>query len=521
MMKARSLQHAETNKMKSAFLCFIFTISVLLTLSVKNVQAQNTHQIEIINADIIKSAKFHGQEAQKLVGNVKFKHEDAIMNCDSAYFYSESYSMDAFSNVSIEQGDTLFLYGDKVHYEGETRIAQVRENVKLVDDSTVLLTEFLDYNRETKIAYYLDGGVIHEGENILTSEKGYYYTESEVFYFKDSVVIVNPDYTIYSDTIEYNTKTEIAYFFGPTEIIGDDNYLYCEGGWYDTNLDISLMDKNTFFKREGRTLRADTLYYERENGFGRARSNVELFDSAQNVYLMGNSGLYYEDDQLATLTDSSLMMQISDEDTLYVHADTLRSILDTASVDNKKILLAYYHVKIYREDIQGMCDSLAYIEKDSIFNLYGFPIIWSEENQITATKIELKTRNQQLYKIFLKDIALLISREDTLKYNQIRGKSMVGYFRNNDLVKLDVTGNGQTVYYAEDQGEIIGVNRAECSDLIIYLKDNQVSKVNYLVQPTGQYYPLDLFPENQRFLDGFSWNEKWRPLNRWDVFKWK
>jgi lipopolysaccharide export system protein LptA len=390
-----------------------------------------------------------------------------------------------------------------------------------VDDSTVLLTEYLDYNRETKVAYYQNGGVINEGENELSSEQGTYFTETEIFNFKDSVVIINPEYTIYSDTIEYDTKTKIAYFFGPTEIIGEENYLYCESGWYDTDLDISLLNKNAFLKSNGRTLNADTLYYEREIGYGRARSNVELFDSAQNVILRGNYGIYYEIDQLVTLTDSALMIQVEGPDSLFVHADTLRTILDTASVNSEKILLAYHHVKIYRHDIQGMCDSLAYFEKDSIFHLFESPVIWTEENQITASKIELQSRDQQLYRIFLRDIALLISKEDSVKYNQIRGKSMKGYFKNNDLIRLDVTGNGQTLYYTEDQGEIIGVNKTECSDLIIYLSDNKVKKVTYLVQPTGKYYPLHLFPENQRYLDGFSWNENWRPLKFTDVFIWK
>lgn len=510
-----------TADFKTAITRKLFPAALMLMLAVLNLQAQKVKQIEILNADIIKSDKSLGTGAQKLLGNVRFKHEEAIMSCDSAYFYSKSYSMDAFSNVEIVQGDTLFLYGDRLHYEGESRIAQVRQNVKLIDDSTVLVTNYLDYNRITEIAYYLNGGVITEGDNRLTSEEGYYNTNTEIFNFKDSVVIVNPDYNIYSDTLEYNTKTGISYFFGPTEIIGEENYLYCESGWYDTDKDISLLDKNAYLESESRTLSGDTLYYDRNTGFGRARSNVELFDSTQNVILRGNFGLYYEENKLATLTDSALMIQVDGPDSLFIHADTLRSIADTATQSETSILLAYYKVKIYRHDIQGMCDSLAYIENDSTFHMFGAPVIWADENQITATKIELKTRNEQLHRIYLRDIALLISQEDTAKYNQIRGKSMIGYFRNNDLVRLDVTGNGQTIYYAEDQGIIIGANRAECSDLIIYLEDNKVKRVNYLVQPSGQYYPLDLFPENQRKLDGFTWNEQWRPLDYMDVFKWK
>jgi lipopolysaccharide export system protein LptA len=357
-----------------------------------------TKKIDILNADIIQADSKLGPGGQKLIGEVRFKHEDAIMTCDSAYFFARDFTLDAFSNVSIVQGDTLFLYGDKLHYEGEEKLAQFRRNVKLIDDSTVLLTDFLDYNRESEIAHYFNGGNITQGENKLSSDEGYYHTGPEIFIFRDSVVVINPDYTIYSDTLKYNTRTEVSYFFGPTEIIGKNNYIYCENGWYDSEKDISLVNRNAWMKNDSRTLFGDTLYYERRVGFGKATSNVRLVDSLKNITLTGNLGLYYENEELATLTDSALMIQADNAgDTLYVHADTIRSIIDTARTDNSKIILAYKHVKIFREDMQGMCDSLAYFEYDSIFHLFGSPILWSEENQLTATKIELQLKKGQLH----------------------------------------------------------------------------------------------------------------------------
>jgi len=496
-------------------------------MMVTDLAGQKVRQIDIINADITRGDENLGKGAQRLIGNVSFGHEDAIMNCDSAYFYPKSSSLDAFSNVEIIQGDTLFLYGDLLHYEGNTKIAQFRRNVKLIDGETVLLTEYLDYNRETEIAYYLNGGTITENENVLESRQGHYHTESEIFFFKDSVVIVNPDYTIYSDTLKYNTATEISYFFGPTEIIGEENYIYCENGWYDTQQDISLVSKNTVYMTDTRMLTGDTLYYDRGTGYGRATSNVELIDTTQNIILRGNYGVYNEIDETAVLTDSALMIQVEGPDSLFVHADTLRSVADTATAGETRILLAYYKVKFFRDDIQGMCDSMVYIENDSTFHLYQEPVLWADENQLTASKIELVIRGEQMERMEMRDIALLISREDSVKFNQVRGKNMTGHFRNNQLVRLDVKGNGQTIYYAEDENpvtgarQIIGVNRAECSDLIIYLENNRVKKVNYLVKPTGKYYPLELFSESMRYLDGFVWKENRRPKSRLDVFRWE
>jgi lipopolysaccharide export system protein LptA len=509
-------------KPHSGKLILVWLTLLLLITPLNAVFGQEVRQIELVHSDLILIDKNEdGTRRQKLLGNVRLKHEDGIMTCDSAYVYSETRSVDAFSNVIIEQGDTLVLYGDKLHYEGETRIAQIRNNVKLIDNETVLLTEYLDYNRETDIAYYLNGGIITQEDNTLTSEQGHYYTQTEVFYFKDDVVIDNPDYKILSDTLKYNTQTEVSYFFGPTEIIGEENYIYCESGWYDTKQDISLLSKNALLKNGERILTGDTLYYERNTGFGDARSNVEMKDTTQNIILRGNKGLYYEEAGLATLTDSAMMIQIDGLDSLFVHADTLQSINDTASISDSKILLAYKHVKIFRQDIQGMCDSLAYIEDDSTFHLFGAPVLWAEENQLTASKIELQTRNDEMYRLYMRNIALLTSKEDSTKYNQIRGKNMLGNFKDNDLVRLDVTGNGQTLYYAEDNGVIMGVNKAECTDLIIYLVDNQVHKVNYLVAPSGTYYPLSLLPANQAYLDGFGWYDDWRPKKFLDIFKWK
>ncbi len=444
-----------------------------------------------------------------------------MMYCDSAYFYPSTFSVEAFSHVRIEQGDTLFLYGDRLNYNGETKFARIREHVKLIDKETELTTSYIDYDRKKDLAYYLGGGVITNADNRLTSNKGTYYTVEKVFYFKDSVVIVNPDYNIYSDTLRYDTETEIAYFFGPTEIIGEDNYIYCEGGWYDTRLNTSLVNRNALLRTDERTLRGDSLYYERDNGYGKARHNVQLIDTARQVILKGHFGEYFEDREYAMLTDSALMIQIDKGDSLFVHADTLISSLNKEVSDDSRLLQAYFHVKIYRNDLQGKCDSLVYIEHDSTFHFFGSPVLWSDENQLTAGKIEITTKDKELEEIRLIGTSMMVSKVDTVRFNQVKGKSMTGHFKENELVQIDVTGNGETVYYTVDQGVVIGGMHTLCSDLIIYLKDNKVRRVNYKAKPDGTFYPLLLYPETEAFLPDFQWLDKWRPTDSRDVFRWE
>ena len=483
---------------------------------------QKVTRLEIMNAELTAFDVQIGRDARKLVGDVRVKHEDVIMFCDSAYIFMSSNSVDAFSNVKIVQGDTLTLTGNRLHYDGNSKILRVRNNVKLVNKEMTLVTDSLDYHRAEKFATYMGGGILTQENSRLTSERGRFFTESEIFYFMDSVVLTNPEYNIYTDSLKYDTQTEISYFSGPTEIISEERYIYCENGWYDTQQDISFVTDNAFLEEEGRMLKGDTLYYDAQEGFGRAHSNVELIDTADNMTLKGNFGLYYSEQDYAMVTDSALMIQVDGTDTMYVHADTLHSILDTAAIEEKsRILKAYNRVKIYRPDIQVMCDSLVYVEADSAFDFFGEPVLWAEENQLTASQIRVVMVDQQLHRMYLNGVAFVASQKDSVKYDQMRGKEMIGYFKNNKLSRILVTGNGQTIYYAVDQEVIIGANKTECSDLIIYLKDNKISRVNYMTKPDGTYFPLNLFPSDEATLSDFKWVEQWRPLDYLDVFRWK
>jgi lipopolysaccharide export system protein LptA len=482
---------------------------------------QRTTTLDILNADITAQDTRIGLDATKLIGNVRLKHEDVIMTCDSAYFYQKTSSVDAFSNVFVRQGDTLTLRGDFAYYDGISRLARVRHNVVLVNKDITLLTDSLNYNRAAGYASYLGGGELTQGDSRLTSGRGRYILDKEDFYFMDTVVIVNPDYTIHTDSMRYNTREEISYFGGPTEIIGEGRYIYCENGWYNMQNDNSYVSNNAYMEEEGRILRGDSLYYEAEQGFGTAWSNVELIDTAQNMTLKGNYGLYYRDEESAMVTDSALMIQVDGADTMYIHADTLRSVQNPDFEEQSRILRAYYKVKIFRDDIQVMCDSLVYVEADSVFDFYGEPVIWSDENQLTASHIRVFMANQQLQRMHLSGVAFVASQKDSTSFDQMRGKEMTGYFVENKLDRILVSGNGQTIYYAIDQEVVVGANKTVCSDLTIYLKDNKISRVVYLAQPDGTYYPLDMFPAEEALLSDFKWLEHWRPLKWEDVFIWK
>ncbi len=465
-----------------------------------------------------------GKNAKRLLGNVVFRHEGSTMYCDSAYFYPDQNALDGFSNVHIIKGDSLHLYSDYVNYNGRTKMAKARYNVKLVDKETTLKTDSLDFDMNTNIGHYTCGGIINNEENTLSSIIGYYYSNDDMFLFSDSVVIDNPEYDIFSDTIKYFTDTKVSYFYGPTDIISETNKIYCENGWYDTENDISQFNKNAYLKNEDTRISGDSLYYERGTGLGEAIRNVIIFDSIENIILKGNYGIYYENTESSFLTDSAAFIQVSEEyDSLFLHGDTLRSIEDTSGY---KLLRAYHKVKLFRFNMQGKCDSLSYSFRDSIIRLYYEPVIWNEENQLTANYMEIYTENSSIDFVEMYEDAFIISQEDTIHYNQIKGKNMTGFFRFNQLYKINVNGNGETIYYTterteDDIEEITGVNKSVCSDMIIYLENKEVKKIKMVKDPEATLYPLDDIDEKSLKLQDFKWLDHMRPRTKYDIFVWE
>ncbi|MFW5820073.1 MAG: OstA-like protein [Bacteroidota bacterium] len=490
---------------------------IFLLLIPSSLTGQEVKQIEI-NADYIEFDSDLGTGAKRLLGNVRFMHEDILMTCDSAWYFSEENMVESFSNVHLWQGDTLDLYGDYLRYSGNNKMANVRNNVVLIDNENRLTTDYIDHDFGNDLAYYLDGGRIINGDNTLVSKQGYYYTREKLFFFKDSVVVINPDYTMYSDTLKYNTITEVAYFLGPTDIISDENYIYCENGWYDTQNNISQFNKNAYLQNEGQILKGDSIYYNRKTGLGKAFKNVLLEDTTENMILQGEIAIYNEQTEYAMLTDSALMIQVEKGDTLFIHADTLLSIPDT--IPEKRLLKAFYHVKFFREDIQGKCDSLVYTDVDSVFHFFGDPVLWSDENQLSAEKIEIYTKNQQLDRLEMINAAFIISFEDSTKFNQIKGRNMTGYIIANQLRRITVDGNSQSIYYAKEEEDYIGVNKAESSNLEISFSDNKINKILFKPNTDGTFFPIQKFPSTEAKFEGFRWYEEYRPRNRNDVFRW-
>lgn len=473
-------------------------------------------RITIEKADYLRHDDKIGRNTQSLNGNVELSHGGTRLFCDSAYMYNDSNFVVCYGSVHVIQNDSIHIYGDKLEYDGDSNIAKFRSNVRANKGDTWLYTEHLDYDRLQNVGYYFAGGRMVNLQNVMISRRGYYYPNTNDAYFKDSVVVTTPEYRIDSDTLRYNTHTEIVGMLGPTRIVNSDStVIYSEDGWYDTREDHGRLLRNGVITTADKILRGGTIVYDRRSGLGRVWDNMQLEDTTDHMTVFGDRGFYNERTGEALATLNARLHHVYRTDTLFMHADTFEVV---PLADTSRLIKAYHNVKFYRFDLQGRCDSLQLDMRDTVATMYHTPIIWAQGNQMTAQEIKLYTRNRVLYKTELINAAFVISPEDTVGYNQVKGKLITGYIRNNEIHHIDVDGNGQTVYYPKDRENVIGVNRAESSALTLFFKDRRISNIVMRVSPSGNMNPLLLLDEEATRLKGFRWLDDYRPKSKTDIF---
>lgn len=489
----------------------------VLSVPGQSLQDPDKKRIDIEQADFLEFNEAIVANAQRLIGNVRIRHNEVLMWCDSAYAYNGTNRVDAFGNVHINQGDTAHLYADMIYYDGDRSFARAIKNVRLVNKSTTLFSDTVDYDLVPNMGYYDDNGKIIDSTNVLTSQIARYFVDEDIVYFYQNVVGYNDKYRLESDTVKYNTATGIFYIQGPTTIRDSVNTIYAEDGWYDSRTGEAQLLKNPLVYNEKQQMKGDVIDYDRNKGYGKARGMIEIIDIDNNVIVKGRNAWFDEITETAFITDSALFIMVSEGDSLFLHADTLKTVADT--IPDEKIIKAFNGVRFYRTDLQGKCDSLVYFSRDSTIQLHREPVLWSEIHQMSADYIEMMTYNPAPDEVHLRNNAFIISRQDSVMFDQVKGKNMTGFIVNEQLDHIFVDGNGQTIYYARDKGNIIGLNRAESSKLAIQFREGKAHRISFLGNPEGKLTPIPQLSDEERHLAGFDWKEKIRPLSREDIFR--
>lgn len=572
------------------------------------------------------------EEFQIVKGSVIFRHGNMWMFCDSAWYYPEKNSLDAYGHVEMRQGDTLFVYADKLFYDGIARHAVLtdgpsRQNVELRNRTVNLVTDSLDYDLNSEIGWYTTGGRLEDDVNTLTSEYGEYSPQTKQSKFRDNVLLVNnrDGYRLITEELDYNTDTHIAEICTPTRIEGANDTILTSQGWYDTRTDhAQLTARSTIIHRDSSmnviTLEGDSIIYDKATRVSRAymfrdpsrlRTPMVLTDTARKMTLVGEYGEYNDSIRSALSTGYPLLMEYSRPDTLFLRADTiltfvteilswpdslaaplsaasrrrlegyrsLQAIADAMPVllkllpddirmpgcrndiadkavaestdtfpfgvvDSLNIQPGYdrlgrdsdlmvpkeYHearawgrARFFNKDLQGIADTLIFREVDSILNMIRKPVVWSGERQVYGNRIDVHFNDSAADWALLPESGMVAEHLEEDFYNQMSGSRLKAYFEGEEMKRLEVDGNVETIFLPQENDSSFNkLVHAESSYLTVDMDGKEMKHLKMWPEVSGTVTPLFDVRKSSQYLHGFRWLEALRPRRSWygDRVKW-
>ena len=462
--------------------------------------------------------------AQILNGNVAFLHKGALLTCDSAYFYQESNSFKAFGHVKMRQGDTLSLTSDYAFYDGDNQMAEARHNVLLRHRGTKLYTDSLNYDRLYNIGYFFEGGKMVDRNNVLVSDWGEYDTETRKAVFNYNVNLRNPKFTLTTDTLHYDTRTSLANIVGPSVIRSKESVIHTSEGYYNTNTGRARLYGRSTMSNKGKEITGDSLFYDEKRGISQGYRNVIYKDTQKKNELHCNYLWYNEKNGFAFATENPVMMEYSQKDTLFVHSDTIKVITYHLNTDSVyRTAHCYNKVRAFRNDVQAVCDSLVYNTKDSCMTMYRDPIAWSGDRQLLGEEIQVFMKDSTIDRAHIINQALTAElMPDKEHYQQLSSKEMFAYFTKGQITQTEAIGNVRSIYYPVDDKDstLMGLVYIETDTMKMFMRDRQLQKI-WTSKTDGTWYPMTQIPPERYKLDGFTWFDYIRPINKDDIYEWR
>ena len=491
----------------------------LLMIAFASAQAQKKVQLQKGAGKLIGGIR-NGERIERVIDNVVFVQNTTTIYCDSAWFYRSKNMIEAFGRVRIVEGDSVTITASRLEYDGNKKRAKLRHNVVFTKLATATLyTDFLDYDRVVNEAFYYNGGKLVDSINTLTSRKGYYKVNSNLAAFKKDVNVSNPDYSMVADSLQYNSKSKTIFFISETTVTHKDSssFIY-KSGRYNTITKTSSIDQG-LAQSQRYELKGKTYDLDDNRKMYKVRGDVVMTYKDENLKIYGQAADYFRSKNIAKIYDHAYVTMVTEEgDTLFMTADTLVSIDDADPA--KKRLLAYHKVKIFKNDLQGIADSLEYRSADSTIYFYKDPVLWTDENQMTADSIKIQIEKKTISKIYLIANAFVISKDTLMNFNQIKGRRMTAEFGNNQLKRVYVQGNGESLYFALDEKtrELTGMNKIVCSSMVIRFVESKVNNLSFYVKPEANFIPPHELKDDETKLSGFTWKAPLRPKKK-DVVK--
>lgn len=482
-------------------------------------------RVYLLHADELRYDMYGSNpDAQIVKGKVSFSHQGAHLTCDSAYFYQNSNSVKAFGHVHFKQGDTLSLTCDRAEYDGMMQMMHARNNVVLHHRRQVLRTDSLDYDRLYEMANFFEGGTLIDGKDKLVADWGEYHTKTREAKFVYNVKLRSGKDVVTTDTLYYDVPKSKAHMVGPSKIISGGSVVHTKNGFYNTKNDqAQLFDRSTLEDKD-KTITGDSLYYVK-NGESYGYGNVVYVDKKNKNSLHCNYLRYNEKTGYGFATRNPVAIDYSQKDTLWMHSDSMKIYtfhINTDSVYRK--VHAFHKVRVYRTDVQAVCDSLVFNSKDSCMTMYKDPIVWNANRQLLGEVIKAYMNDSTIRMAHVIGQALSIDEmPDSVHFNQVTSKEMKAYFENGQARMGESIGNVQTIYYLtnDKDSSIVGLNYMETDTMRMYLgPERQLQKI-WANKSVGTFYPITQVPPSKVKLPNFAWFDDIRPKDKNDIFVWR
>ena len=474
---------------------------------------------------------------QILAGDVKLKQGNTLFNCDSCVVNNSANMFEAFGHVHIIDNDTTDVWSDYLRYFSNQKLAYLNGNVKLSDGHATLTTPDLEYDVANNIGTYKNGGRVVNKKSVLTSREGVYYTDLRDIYFKQNVELKDPAYYLKTDSLLYNTETQIARFIAETYIQDSSKRtIRTKEGYFDVAHSKSEFTSRTTIVDKSLTITGDRIASDDSTGIVQIEGRGVLIDTAQGVNILANRIFANKKTSAYLATQKPLMIIKQEKDSIYVTADTLFSARLTDLYKKSDSLLkqlglkekdstnryfeAYRHVRIFSDSMQAVSDSLFYTFKDSIFNLYQDPVVWSRKSQITGDTIYLYTKNKKADKIKVFENSFMVNEVQAGVYNQIKSTRMDGFFKEGTIDSIRATGAAESVYFLQDNDSAFTSVNQTSSDLMDALfQKGDLNKVVLIRTVKGTLYPIKQKPPSEMRLPKFRWLEDRRPKTKYELFE--
>ena len=467
----------------------------------------------------------------RLLGNVHFNYRGTEMFCDSAHYKKPTEEVWAYGHVHMNKQDSLNLFCDSMYFNGRKSYAKLWSHVRVRDREYKVTADTLEYDAKKAQAIYRYGGRIENitSQEVLTSRVGYFHPNTKESFFRGNVVYKSPDLKMTTDTLQYNYLRHRVYFYGPTNIDNKETKVYCERGWFDVENEEGVFQGNARIDQEPRIIHGDSLYYHAKQKIAIGRGHVTVLDTAQKVEF--NGGYLYSNElsHQDLLTEKPWVRMMKSKDTLYLRADTLLHFRDTANTTLR--IAGRHNVKFFQVKIQGKADSLHYDKVTGIMDMWGDPYFWSNNSELHGDSIRAYVKNDTVIeKVHLRFNAFAANEIDSGKfYNQLAGKEIWAYLKDNELIRAEVLANARTIYFPEetiktDTSTIIkrnGMNRIFAADLRVYLDSGEVTGITFIKQPEGIFFPIDQIDPKEQYLQGFSWSPALRPKTWQETIGWE